>query len=102
MQCQKDSTACCKVWQCTGPEAKEGRQPLKAGKGKEIDSPLQPLEETLIFSPVRLQTSDLQNCKGVKSSILWTFVVATIRKISEHIKKRIHHPSVRQYSRHYC
>ena len=42
--------------------AKECRQSLEAGKGKEIDSPLEPPEGTqlclhLDFSPVRLLTS---------------------------------------------
>ena len=49
-----------------GARAKERRQPLEAGKGKEMDSPLKFPEETQPFqhldlSPVRFHSSDLQN-----------------------------------------
>lgn len=52
-----------------GQWAKEHRQPPKAGQDKEMDSPLEPPEETkdcqqLAFSSVRsTQASALENCK---------------------------------------
>ena len=95
MQGKKDSTAYCWVWRYKGPGAKEGKQPLKAGKGKEMHSPLEPLEGTLILAQWDLlQTSDLQNCKVIhlccfKQASLWSFVIAAIRKVSEQIRKWI-------------
>lgn len=56
-----------------GPQIEEHRQPLQAGKGREMGSPLVPPPET------RLDASDLQNCERIylccfKPLHLWEFV----------------------------
>lgn len=56
----EDATLLALRWRME-PQAKECMWPLEAGKGKEVDSPLEPPEEKqpcrhLDFSPVRLLT----------------------------------------------
>ena len=46
-----------------GPPAKESRQSLEAGKGKETNSPLVPSEGRQPFSQLDFRASDLQGFK---------------------------------------